>query len=127
MLAKARRNKADNSSTTSFAGTEASDESHGIRESADRALDKIKSIARGDGKDLDSPTVANIVKLMKGRRKKKERRRRADDVEDTEGPRGRSAGNGEATTSAEFGSEDLSMMADDDGSSLITDDSMEEE
>ncbi|MCJ1433563.1 hypothetical protein MMC27_002926 [Xylographa pallens] len=128
MLAKARRNKLDNSSTTSFPTSEGSNESHSLRDSMDSALEKIKNAARKDNDLSETSSGVSIAKLIPGTRKRKERKRRAkQEAEDAEGPRGRSAGNGEGATGTGISSENQSIMDDDDGSSLMTEDSEEEQ
>lgn len=129
MLAKARRNKQDNnSSTTSFNGTEGSTEGHGVRESMDSALDKLKAVARGDSDNPVSPGIAGINKLVPGTRKRREKKRRAlEDGGAGEGWRGRSIGDGEGAIHADFDSQSPSTLDDDGESSLMTDDSGEDE
>ncbi|MCJ1320432.1 hypothetical protein MMC15_005771 [Xylographa vitiligo] len=128
MLAKARRNKLDNSSTTSFPTSEGSNESHSLRDSMDSALEKIKSAARKDNDPSETSSGVSIAKLIPGTRKRKERKRRAkQQAEDAEGPRGRSAGDGDGATGTGLSSENQSILDDDDGSSLMTEDSEEEQ
>ncbi|MCJ1383482.1 hypothetical protein MMC17_006596 [Xylographa soralifera] len=127
MLAKARRNKLDNSSTTSFPTSEGSNESHSLRDSMDSALEKIKNAARKDNDPSETSSGVSIAKLIPGTRKRKERKRRAkQEAVDAEGPRGRSAGDGEGATATGLSSENQSILDDDDGSSLMTEDSEEE-
>lgn len=129
MLAKARRNKADNnSSTTSFNGTEGSAESHGIRESMDTALDKLRAVAKGDNDNPVSPGIAGITKLIPGTRKRREKKSRAqEDGEVGERRRGRNTGDGEGARHTGVGSQSTSTLEDDGESSLMTDDSGEDE
>ncbi|MCJ1389055.1 hypothetical protein MMC18_001909 [Xylographa bjoerkii] len=128
MLAKARRNKLDNSSTTSFPTSEGSNESHGIRDSMDSALEKIKNAARKDNDPSDTSGGVSIAKLIPGTRKRKEHKRRAkQDAGDAEGPRGRSMGDGEGATGTGLSNENQGTLDDDDESSLMTEDSEEEQ
>jgi hypothetical protein len=128
MLAKARRNKQDNnSSTTSFNGTEGSTEGHGIRESMDSALDKLKAVAKGDSDNPASPGLAGITKLMSGTRKRRETKRRALGDGGAGERRGRPIGNGEGAIHTGLDSQSASTIDDDGESSLMTDDSVEDE
>ena len=128
MLAKARRNKADNSSTTSFNGTEDSNESRGIKESMDSALDKLKAVARGDPDNLDSPGISGITKLItRPRRRKGKKRKDLGDGVAVEASRGRTIGDSQDPTTSRLGNGSQSTLDDDGESSLMTDDSGEDE
>ena len=128
MLAKARRNKADNSSTTSFNGTEDSNESRGIKESMDSALDKLKAVARGDPDNPDSPGISGITKLMtRPRRKKGKKHKDLGDSVATGPSPSRTIRDSKDGASPALGNGSQSTLDDDGESSLMTDDSGEEE
>ena len=128
MLAKARRNKADNSSTTSFNGTEDSNESRGIKESVDSALDKLKAVARGDADNPESPGISGITKLItRPRRRKGKKHKDLGDGVATETSRGRTIRDSKDPASPALGNGSQSTLDDDGESSLMTDDSGEEE
>ena len=128
MLAKARRNKLDNASTTSFPTSEGSNESHGIRDSMDSAFDKIKNAVHKENDASDTPGAVSIATLIPGTRKRKDHKRRLKQAaEDADGPRGRRIGDGEGATGTGLSSENQSTLDEDDESSLMTDDSEEEQ
>lgn len=94
----------------------------------DSALDKLKAVAKGDNDSPISPGIAGITKLIPGTRKRREKKRRAlEDGEVGEGRRGRTVGSGEGANHANLDSQSPSTLDDDGESSLMTDDSGEEE
>jgi hypothetical protein len=126
MLAKARRNKGDDSTTASVNGAEGSSESPGLRGSMESALDKLKAAARIDNDNPDSPGLGGISKLIPGGLKKKEKRRKA--LEESDGaPRGRATVNSGGATDQGVSNESQSTLDEDGESSLMTEDSGEEE
>lgn len=135
MLAKARRNNnnnnntADNASSISLTGTDGSTESHGLRGSLESTLEKIKNAGRKDSESTETSGAGGIAKLISGQRKKREKKKKAkQEAEDGDAQRGRSIGDGEGVTGTGLSSANQSIVDDgDDGDSLMTDDSGEEQ
>ena len=132
MLAKARGNRPDNSSSISVANTENSNESRGVKDTMDNALDKLKTLARRDN-DGDSPTTNGAIskKLISDpikRIKQKRKARKATALADGAEPRNNSTGS-ESLSTPETGSRNQSIFGDeddDDRSSMMTGDSDED-
>ena len=123
MLAKARRSRKDNSSTTSVNGTDNSSEIHGVRNSVDSLLDKALPSRHSSLDDGKSTAGDKLAKLVPSRIKKKRRERKEAEQQQYEEDRGRSLGDrGRASVDRESHSGQQSP-GDDGDSSLITMDS----
>ena len=124
VLAKARRSRQDNSSTTSISGTDNGSDGHGIRNSVDSLLDKALPIRHSSVDDDEKSTAADkLSKLIPARIKKKRRERKEVERQQDDEERGRSIGDqGGASADHESHSGQQSPGGD-GGSSLITMDS----
>ena len=124
VLAKARRNLKDNSSTTSVNGP---DGSGGLRSSIDSTAEKLRARSGGDNgrDDGENPGSAGLSALIPGRIKKRRKRRQeeaARERDEWEKPRGRSMGDADMmATNGLDRSSDIFDDDDDDGdSSMLT-------
>ena len=123
VLAKARRSRKDNSSTTSVNGTDNGSDSHGIRNSVDSLLDKALPSRHSSIDDDGKSTAADKLSKLVPNRIKKKRMERKEAEQQDERVRGRRIGNqGGASADHECHSGQQSP-GDDGGSSLITMDS----
>lgn len=122
VLAKARRSRNDNSSTTSVNGGDNSSEGHGIRNSVDSLLEKALP-PRNSSVDDGKPTAGDKLSKLVPARIKKKRRERKEAEQQQEEERGRSIGDQGGIIGDHHPQSGQQSPGDDGGSSLITMDS----
>ena len=123
VLAKARRSRKDNSSTTSINGTDNSNDGHGIRDSVDSLLDKALPSRHSSIDDDGRSTAADKLSKLVPHRIRKMRERKEAEQQEGDEERGRSIGSQWGASADHESLFSQQSPGDDGGSSLITMDS----